>query len=79
MHDSMKKETGEGFAAKKCKEKIKVKDFVKETQEAVESSNLPKRACVQRKDIDVDMGDVVKRRSVAEMSSIVVESKEGML
>jgi hypothetical protein len=44
MHDIMQKETGDGFVAKKCKEKIKVKEFVKETQEAVESSTLPKRA-----------------------------------
>jgi hypothetical protein len=44
MHDIMQKETGEWFVEKKYKEKIKVKEFVKETQEAVESSTLPKRA-----------------------------------
>jgi len=79
MHDIMQKKTGEWFVEKKYKEKIKVKEFVKETQEAVESSTLPKRAWVQSKDIDVYMGDVVKRRSVAKMSSIAVASKGAIL
>jgi hypothetical protein len=66
-----------GLAVEEYREKIEVNKFVHQSQEAVESSNMLEIVYVHTKEIVSAVGDVVDRRSVAEISDIATMQLRG--